>query len=180
LIEKGYVSREVINWTQADVEKQFASGQVAMMINGPWQFSALADDAPDLEYGVTLVPRADDGIHASVLGGENVAICKGADVDASWTFLKWITSKEKSQEICKAIGYFSPRSDVDVQEMFAGDDLNMIFAEVMPSAQSRGPSPDWPEISAAIYTAQQEVFTGQKDVDTAMNDAQIKIDSLNK
>lgn len=179
LIEKGYVSRECVNWTQADAEKQFASGQAAMMINGPWQFSGLANDAPDLDYGVAKVPKADNGEYTSVLGGENVAICKGANVEASWKFLTWITSKEKSQEICKSIGRFSPRADVDVQEMFAGDELNSVFAEVMPGAQSRGPSPNWPEISAAIYTAQQEVFTGQKDVDTAMADAQAKIDAIN-
>lgn len=179
LIEKGYISRECVNWTQADAEKQFASGQAAMMINGPWQFSGLANDAPDLDYGVAKVPKADNGEYASVLGGENVAICKGADVEASWKFLTWITSKEKSQEICKSIGRFSPRADVNVQEMFAGDELNSVFAEVMPGAQSRGPSPNWPEISAAIYTAQQEVFTGQKDVDTAMTDAQAKIDAIN-
>jgi multiple sugar transport system substrate-binding protein len=179
LIEKGYISRECVNWTQADAEKQFASGQAAMMINGPWQFSGLEEDAPDLDYRVAKVPKADNGTYASVLGGENVAICTGANVDASWKFLTWITSKEKSQEICKSIGRFSPRSDVDIQVMFADDPLNSVFAEVMPSAQSRGPSPDWPEISAAIYTAQQEVFTGQKDVDTAMADAQAKIDKLN-
>lgn len=180
LIEKGYVSRECVNWTQADAEKQFAAGQAAMMINGPWQFSGLANDAPDLDYGVAKVPKADDGDYASVLGGENVAICTGANVEASWTFLTWITSKEKSQEICKSIGRFSPRADVNVQEMFEGDPLNSVFAEVMPNAQSRGPSPDWPEISAAIYTAQQEVFTGQKDVDTAMADAQAKIDAISQ
>ena len=67
---------------------------------------------------------------------------------------------------------------MNVQEMFADDPLNSVFAEVMPTAQSRGPSPDWPEISAAIYTAQQEVFTGQKDADTALADAQAKIDAI--
>lgn len=179
LIDKGYISRECVNWTQADAEKQFASGQAAMMINGPWQFSGLEEDAPGLDYRVAKVTKADNGKYASVLGGENVAICAGANVDASWKFLTWITSKEKSQEICKSIGRFSPRSDVDIQVMFADDPLNSVFAEVMPSAQSRGPSPDWPEISTAIYTAQQEVFTGQKDVETAMADAQAKIDKLN-
>ena len=41
LMDKGYISKECINWTLADAEKQFASGQAAMMINGPWQFSGL-------------------------------------------------------------------------------------------------------------------------------------------
>ena len=179
LIEKGYISKESVNWTQADAEKQFASGLAAMMINGPWQFSGLAEDAPDLEYGVAKVPKADDGTYASVLGGENIAICAGANIEASWKFLTWMTSEEKSQEICKSIGRFSPQADVDSQEMFSDDPLNSVFAEIMPDAQSRGPSPDWPEISAAIYTAQQEVFTGQKDVDAAMANAQAKIDEIN-
>lgn len=179
LIDKGYVSKECINWTQADVEKQFASGQAAMMINGPWQFSGLANDAPDKNYGVAKVPKADDGAYASVLGGENVAICKGADVESAWTFLTYMTNRENSQKICKQIGRFSPRADVNIQEMFKDDPLNSVFAELMPQAQSRGPSPKWPEISSAIYTAQQEVFTGQKDVDTAMADAQAKVDELN-
>ena len=178
LAEKGYISKECVNWTQADAEKQFASGQAAMMINGPWQFSGLADDAPDLKYGVTKVPKSDDGVFASVLGGENVAICKGANVEASWTFLTYMTNKENSQKICSSIGRFSPRSDVDVKVMFANDPKSAVFAELMPDAQSRGPSPKWPEISAAIYTAEQEVLTGQKDVDTAMADAQAKIDAL--
>lgn len=179
LIDKGYLSKECVNWTQADAEKQFASGQAAMMINGPWQFSGLADDAPDKNYGVAKVPKADNGDYASVLGGENVAICKGANVEAAWTFLTWMTNKENSQKICKEIGRFSPRSDVDVQEMFKDDPLNSVFAEVMPGAQSRGPSPKWPEISTAIYTAVQEVLTDQKSVDDALANAQKAIDEVN-
>jgi multiple sugar transport system substrate-binding protein len=171
LLDKGYISTECVNWTQADAEKQFASGQAAMMINGPWQFSGLADDAPDLNYAVAQVPKADDGDYASVLGGENIGICAGADIDSAWTFITWITSKEKSAEICKSIGRLSPRSDVDATELYADEPNWQVFAEIMPNAQSRGPSPKWPEISQAVYTAQQEVFTGQKDVDTAMNDA---------
>ena len=179
-VANGYMSKECVNWTQADAEKQFASGQAAMMINGPWQFSGLSDDAPDLEYGVAKVPKADDGDYASVLGGENVAICKGANVEASWKFLTWITSKEESAKICEAIGRYSPRADVDVQEMYKDDPLNATFAEILPTAESRGPSPVWPEISEAIYSAEQEVLSGQKDVDTAMSDAQAKIDALDK
>lgn len=179
LIDKGYMSREVINWTQGDIQKQFAAGQAAMMINGPWQFAAMENDAPDKNWSVAKVPRADDGEYASVLGGENVGICKGANVEVAWTFLTWLTSSENSQRICKGIGRFSPRSDVDLQEMFAGDEMNLLFAEILPTAQSRGPSPVWPEISAAIYTAVQEVFTGQKDIDVSLADAQAKIEEIN-
>lgn len=178
LIDNGYVSSECVNWTQADAEKQFASGKAAMMINGPWQFSGLEEDAPDLNYGVAQVPKADDGEYASILGGENIGICTGANVEAAWKFVSWIESKDKSAEICKSIGRLSPRSDVDTESLYADDANWKVFAEIMPNAQSRGPSPSWPEISEAIYTAQQEVFTGKKDVDTAMNDAASTVEQL--
>ena len=54
---------------------------------------------------------------------------KGANVEASWKFLTWITSKEESAKICEAIGRYSPRADVDVQEMYKDDPLNATFAE---------------------------------------------------
>lgn len=180
LLDKGYISKECVNWTQADAEKQFASGQAAMMINGPWQFSGLADDAPDLKYGVAQVPKADDGDYASILGGENIGICTGANVDAAWKFVQWITGKEEGPDICKNIGHLSPRDDVDTTTIYADDPNWQVFAKIMPNAQSRGPSPVWPELSKAVYTAQQEVFTGQKDVDTAMDDAAKTIASLDK
>ena len=48
----------------------------------------------------------------------------------------------------------------------------------MPNAQSRGPAANWPELSKAVYTAEQQVFTGQKDVDTAMSEAATTVAGL--
>ena len=67
---------------------------------------------------------------------------------------------------------------MNIQEMFADDPLNSALAAAMDGAVSRGPSPVWPELSAAVYTAEQEIFTGQKDIPTALADAQATIDGL--
>ena len=39
MVEKGYMPRDCINWSQVDVARQFAAGKCAMMENGPclWQ-----------------------------------------------------------------------------------------------------------------------------------------------
>ncbi|MFI3257478.1 MAG: ABC transporter substrate-binding protein [Spirochaetales bacterium] len=178
LIEKGYMSREVINWVQNDVEKQFSAGTVAMMVNGPWNVPSVRANAPDKNWNVAYIPRANNGEHASVLGGENFVICEGADVDAAWDFLTWFCGKEISEEYNKTVGKFSPRSDVDGAAMYADDEVLTVFATLMDSAQPRGPHPRWPEISSAVYTAMQEVFSGQKAADIAMQDAQIKVDRI--
>lgn len=72
LIDSGVMSKECINWTQGDVMNQFISGNVAMMINGPWQIPTMREEAPDLNYNVALIPM--DTEYASVIGGENYAV----------------------------------------------------------------------------------------------------------
>lgn len=179
LVNEGYMSKEIINWTQGDAEKQFASGSAAMMINGPWNIPGIRADAPDKNWSVALIPRADEGVYASCLGGENFAICKGPHVDASWTFLSWFCGKDISTKYNYEIKKISPRSDVDNQKIYADDPIMALFASVMPTAKQRGPHPRWPEISSAIYTAEQEALTGQKTPAQAMKDAQAKIDKIN-
>lgn len=179
LINKGYISKEVINWTQADVEKQFAAGSAAMMINGPWNITNIESDNPSKNWNVALVPKEDNGKYASCLGGENLVICKGANKEASWKFLTWFLSKKVSQRYNYGIKTLSPRSDIDGNEMYKDDPKMALFASVMPSAKPRGPHPRWPEISAAIYTAEQEAFTNQKTPQQAMIDAQNKVNKIN-
>ena len=179
LVKSGYVSRECINWTQADVEKQFASGSAAMMINGPWNIDGVKKDAPKKKWNVAKVPKADNGSYASVLGGENLVICKGAHKNAAWDFIKFIDSQENSTRLCAKIGRFSPRSDVNIQEMFKNDPIMATFAQSMPTAKSRGPHVKWPEVSSAIQTAMQETITGKATAQQSMMKAKAKVDKIN-
>lgn len=72
LVNEGVMSKECINWTQGDVMNQFISGNVAMMENGPWRIPTMQAEAPNLNWGVTLIPK--DTQYSSVLGGENYAM----------------------------------------------------------------------------------------------------------
>ena len=78
LVDSGAMSKECINWTQGDVMNQFISGNVAMMINGPWQIPTMQQEAPDLNWNVALIPK--DAEYASCLGGENYAVIKDGNV----------------------------------------------------------------------------------------------------
>lgn len=182
LVKSGYVNKECINWTQSDVEKQFAAGSASMMINGPWNISALKKDAPNKHWKVVKIPKADNGKYASILGGENLVICKGCTDKkriASWNFIKYITSKDNSTKLASRIGQFSPRSDIDVQAVYKSDEILKVFAGLMPTAQSRGPHVKWPEVSSAIQQALQSSITGKQTAQQAMATAKSKVDEIN-
>ena len=72
---------------------QFISGNLAMMINGPWQVPTMREQAADLNWNVALIPM--DTQYASALGGENFAVIDNENVDASVDFLTWMTAPEQ-------------------------------------------------------------------------------------
>lgn len=177
LVQDGSMSVDCINWSQADIAKQFAAGNCAMMINGPWNVSVVQQDNPDLDFGVAFIPKSDDGEYATCLGGENLCITANADVDAAWEFLSWFCSKEVNERYTKAMGKFSPRADADNETTYAGDEIMLTFAENMQYAIPRHDL-SWTEMSKQIQTMLQEAYTGAKSAEQAAKDCQTAIDAI--
>lgn len=177
LVKDGSMSKEVTNWTQGDVMNQFISGNLAMMINGPWQVPTMREKAPDLNWNVTLIPK--DAENASVLGGENFGVIDGDSVDASLDFIKYATSKDKVQSYIDEFGYIAARKDV-AENQFTDDEIMKKFTEQMQYAQPRGPHAQWPEISDAISLAFNESITGTSSPADAAAKAQTTIDGIVK
>lgn len=178
MIKEGSMSKEVMNWVQSDVLKQFMAGKVAMMVNGPWQVPTLKKDAANLKWNVTLLPK--DQKFASVLGGENWGVVNGKNVDATVTFLKYVTKTDVLKGYIGKFGYFPSRKDLAADPQFTGDPIYKVFVDELQYAVPRGPHPKWPELSNAISQALQEVITGEKTPEAAAKDAQGKIDKAIK
>lgn len=175
LVDSGAMSKEVINWTQGDVMNQFISGNAAMMINGPWQVPVMRQEAPDLNWNVTLIPK--DAQNASALGGENYAVVAGGNEAAALDFLTFATQEEQIRALMDGFGYIAPRSDI-ADGQFADDPIMEVFVEQMQYAQARGPHEEWPSISDAISLAFNEVITGTSSPEDAAATAQATIDSI--
>lgn len=177
LMDNKYISPEVINWTQNDVEKQFASGNAAMMINGSWHVSTLKVDVPDMKYTVSNIPR--DQKFASSLGGENLGMTKAATgkEDQVWDFFKWFLSLEVNVPFNTELGTICP--NLDAKDQYPNDLVMRAFEEQIRYVVARGPHPKWPELSTAIQEAIQETITGTKTPAQAGADASVKIRAVN-
>ncbi len=177
LVDSGAMSKECINWTQGDVMNQFISGNVAMMVNGPWQIPTMRDEAPDLNWDVTLIPK--DTEFASVIGGENYAVVAGGNEEGALDFLTYATQKEQVTFMMTQMGYISADSEI-ASEQFASEEdaVYKKFVDQLEYAQARGPLPEWPEVSDAISLAFNEVMTGSAEPADAAAEAQATIDSV--
>lgn len=177
LIASGVMSKECTNWTQGDVMNQFISGNVAMMINGPWQIPTMQEEAPDLNWNVTLIPK--DAEYASCLGGENYAVIKGRNTEGALHFLEYATEEAQVKYLMDAFGYISADQSI-AESQFEEGSVYEKFVEELQYARARGPLADWPSVSDAISLAFNQVMTGVLTPEDAAAQAQELIDGIVK
>ena len=156
---------------------QFISGNVAMMINGPWQILSMRQEAPELNWDVTLIPK--DTEYASVIGGENYAVVAGGNEAGALDFLTYATQEEQVMKMMTQMGYISADKTIAANQFTEEDEaVYKKFVEQMEYAQARGPLPEWPEVSDAISLAFNQVMTGAATPEDAAAEAQATIDSI--
>lgn len=172
LVQKGYMSKEVVNWGQGDAMNAFIAQKAAMVESGTWQ---VASDLPKIngaftvEY--TLLPK--DKQYASVIGGENFGVCAGTKYkELCVEFLTYMETAENVARWCELAGKLPVRQDSSkLREFWTKDPFYSVFTEGMNYAVARGPHPEWPTISKAVYSAGQTALLGEKSPADAMKAA---------
>jgi multiple sugar transport system substrate-binding protein len=179
LIKDRSMSKDVVNWTQNDLEKQFVTNKAAMIEDGPWIINTIKKDAPNLNWGVVLLPK--DKMYSSDLGGENWGIIKGHNEAAAWQFIKYTEQSDVMNAYCDLFGYIPPiKSVAESNDKITKDPVMSVFYNELQYAMPRGPHPKWPQISDAMATAVQESLTNAETPEQAAKDAQAKIDAVLK
>lgn len=176
--QKGYMSKELISMTQADMcASLFATGKSAMMVAGSWLNTNIQNENPDLNYGVVTFANKENA--ASPIGGGNIVMLKDENREASWELMKFLSSKDNNRSFCEDGGYISPRTDsVEESELWKNDPILSVYLEQLEVARARGPHPRWPEISSAIQFAVQNTLSGAATAEEALKTASEEISKI--
>ncbi|ALN75203.1 hypothetical protein M673_20940 (plasmid) [Aureimonas sp. AU20] len=175
LLAEKLASPDTLIRSQYDSTATFNAGNAAMVISGPWELPRMAKDAK-FDYRAALLPIPKDGAErASALGeGDNVILKGSAHQAEAFRFLEYMVSQ--MPRVWNEFGYL-PASKVEVTNP-KQPAIYAVFEESMKYARTRGPSPQWPQISKAIYTAVQASLTGQSTPQAALDGAQASIDAI--
>ena len=176
--QNGYMSKELISMTQADMcASLFATGKSAMMVAGSWLNTNIQNENPDLNYDVVLFPT--NKAATSLIGGGNIMMMKDEHKAAAWELMKFLSSKENSLKYCEDAGYISPRTDAVAEStVWQNDPILSVYTQQLAEAMPRGPHPKWPEISSALQFAYQDVLSGTSSVEDALNKAAAEIEAI--
>lgn len=150
------------------------AGNYAMMVEGPWFFSA--SDVMDT-YTPALLPSV-DGRSISIVGGEDIAITStSGKKDAAWTFIRFMMEDE--QQIAMAAAGMIPVSESAMSQVDTTDSPYVsVYMEQLKTAQARIPCASWPTIETILNTAFESVLRGSQTSQEALDDAAAQIDAL--
>ncbi len=178
LVDNGYMSQEVVNWEQQDVMLQFANGSAAMMVNGPWNVPNVESNAPDMDWGITVLPALEEGGSASILGGESFGISTNADVENAQIFFDFVYAPENYLQLVKDLGQLPPELSLLEDEYYANDPIYGPFSQNLIVAKARAYGPDYNEMSKAIQVAITSTLTGLQTPEEAMTEAASVVNGL--
>ena len=160
----------------------FASGHLAMVLDGPWNLPRYRV-LKDIDWAVAPLP-AGPVKRATYIAGEHLVIFRQSKhpVEA-WKFLKWILRPEVQAFFSSRSGYLPVRKSVlglkEYQEVLARDPALRVFVDQMSWGQGREPI-DYHrvEINRFLAEAIEKATLGRMDPKAALDEAAGKADSV--
>lgn len=188
LVEAGYMPRDVVNVSgQGDLTIWFINGEVAMMINGNWEFGwhltpDVREKLGDVEVAPLPVPKK--GMKALVpFGGECYGISATIDPEKlryAWEFLKFFYVEKIGEFYEKWTGHIPTRASYAEQIAQIRPELRP-FIEQAKYAIPRplvGGIEKYPDVSHELILAIQRAFTGVQTPERALKEAASNIKKL--
>lgn len=153
-----------------------ATGQYAMITDGPWMVDIYAGNFPDFDVNFALVPTNSDGYTSSVVGGEDVVVFSDSEAPAAaMAWMAYLMGTE-SQKMMAQVGVIPTLSsligDPDIPEYFG------VFLEQLETAQARVPHPLWGDMDNAVNNAFQRILNGDQTPQEALDQAAEEINQL--
>ncbi|HEU0256662.1 MAG TPA: extracellular solute-binding protein [Microbacteriaceae bacterium] len=175
MIQKGTVSKSVVNWGQSDVLNQFLAGKAAMMINGPWEFPQLSAQKKIVWKQSPIPTRTASQTLQSPLGGETFTVPNTGDktkMAAAGKLVKCILSPANQAKIAASEG--DVPGQISVATSFAqSHPLYAAIATSVKTARARTAKlgAKWPATQTAINVAEQTAFSGKASPKAALQQA---------
>lgn len=153
----------------------FGTGRYAMILEGPWKIAEMEGAYPDFQYETAPMPAGDGG-SVSVLGGEDISMFTGANQEAAWKFMQFMTGEFAQVEMAKC-GQI-PVNEAALENETVQEAEFAPFLEAIKTARTRPTVACWSEIDSELATAVTAVMNGEKAAQEAMDELAQKVDAL--
>jgi len=181
LVNKQKVHPEgIVDW--GTTPKDFFERKVAMMWTTTGNLTNVRTNAK-FDFGVAMLPAGKQ--RGSPTGGGNFYLFKKATPaqrDASYKFVKWVTTPQRAAQWGIDTGYVAVRPDAwetpAMKQYVAGFPAAAVARDQLPYAKAELSTHDNQRVTQALNDGLQAALTGTKTPEQAMKDAQREADRL--
>lgn len=156
------------------MQDPFASGILSMWVHTSAYPAALANTAPDLEYGVIKLPefKAGNG-HTANGDGFVLEIPKGAKCpEGSYEFIKYVTGPEGQAFMEEYLRDLSARNDMDPNSEYRSNPVTLGLTECLAETNTVVTAEEMVGYADVINPLIEEGTLGLKPTDEALDNAQ--------
>ena len=168
-------------WATATTD--FASGMTAMIIHSSGSLTGIIEQA-DFEVGVMPIPGKGEGTYASVPGGGNFYIMKGApqaQQDAAWKFVEFISRPGYVADYSINTGYIANRAsayDTEAMQTYAAEVPQALATrDALQYAGAELATQNLGQVRGIFHDYIQRAFNGEMSAAEAMAAAQTEAEA---
>ncbi len=156
--------------TVPEEQDLFLTERVAFAITGDWFLRSLPEFAPELDYGMTLIPVPEEGGESATwAGGWSGVIPQGArNPEGAWRFLQYFAG-EPGQRIYTTESAHLPTINALLEEADLFDERHLFFAQqLLPTAKNRPPLPVGARYWDELTTAWERIYLNEEEPAAAL------------
>lgn len=181
LIDDGVTQPGVTSYSREDVQNLFKQGKVGMMITAPFLSGQIADEAPDLKYGVAPIPAGPDGDRGTYGVTDSVVMFENSEhKDLAWKFLDMLFTKDWRAKFTAGEGFLPVNKAVAEMPEFADNADLKQFTGMLPDARFAPVIAGWEEIADTTMNAMQTIYLGDGEIKPTLDGAASEIDDILK
>jgi ABC-type glycerol-3-phosphate transport system substrate-binding protein len=168
--------------TASKAEPLFTSGHLAMFVSGPWEVPTL--NAAKVDWADVQLPAV-NGNHQTVSGPDNWVIFNNgtARVNASVTFLKWLTAPQQELTWMLGSGSLPVRPSIvglpgyqQYLKKYPG--IGPMAANLVNAKEAMPTLPQWPRVVDALGNSIASVLLGRSTPKAALDSAAQQADTI--
>ncbi|TCN21162.1 ABC transporter substrate-binding protein [Mesobacillus foraminis] len=180
LTRKDNVTPEgVVTYSWAQTQDAFTSGKASMILTGNFVINTLNKEYPDIDYGVTLIPKNEGKEHSSFAGGELIAIPNGSKYpEEAWEFIEYALSEEAQIDVFAKSGTIPIRTDLFDNQYFKEEPRYQVFAEALKVGNTPYTTKYTEIFSQPLLNAMQSALKGDVTPEEAFKKADKEINNI--
>lgn len=155
----------------ANLYQQFAAGDFAMVITGPWNVGEIRRRLPDEfqdDWATAPLPGP-DGPGVSMAGGSSLVIFGDSEhADAAWRLIEYLSEPAQQLHFYELTGDLPARREAWEDPTLAEDPKVAAFREQLERVVPLPRVPEWEQIATKVYQFGELAIRGRMTVEEAL------------